>query len=181
MPHVNVNLIYVGWENFTSDDLALVNDACWGARQVYWQVGFDLFGFDAYSIPVSDAEGYAWIDQDSEAEWLTSQWTIPGDAIDVFLVKGYTGDVAGLSPVNGPCDKYLTWPQMTGAVVELVGEAMKATLAHELGHYLGLKHVEDDPSNLMYPSVDSGGPATTPLLTFGQGVQMAAHCMTRLP
>ena len=180
MPHVNVNLIYVGWENFDGDDITLVNDACWGARQVYWQVGFDLFGFDAYSISVADAQGYSYIDQDIEAEWLTSEWTIPGHSVDVFLVKGYAGQVAGLSPKNGPCDKYLTWPWMTGVVVELVGDATKTTLAHELGHYLGLDHV-DDQTNLMNPSVDRGGPATLPLLTFGQGVQMAAHCMTTLP
>jgi hypothetical protein len=180
MPHVNVNLIYVGWENFTSDDVTAVNDASWSARQIYWQVGFDLFGWWTYSIPVADAEGYSYIDQDAEAQWLTAKWSIPGDGVDIFLVKGYVGPTAGLSPQGGPCDKDLPWPYMTGAVVEMTGTAMRATLPHELGHYLGLDH-DLDPNNLMYFAVDEGGPTSTPVLTFGQGVQMAAHCFTHLP
>jgi hypothetical protein len=119
MPHVNVNLIYVGWENFTDDDKRLVNDVAVFARQVFRQVGFDLVGFLAYSISVADAQGYVYIDQEVEAEWLTSEWSLPGDGIDVFLVKGFVGPPAGLSPVNGPCNKNLTWPHMTGVVVEL--------------------------------------------------------------
>ena len=180
MPHVAVNLIYVGWENFTSDDVADVNAATWATRQVYWQVGFDMFGFDAYSIPVADAQGYSYIDDDTEANFLTGQWTIPGNAIDVFLVKGYAGPVAGLSPVNGPCDKYLTYPFMTGVVVEVLGAATNSIMPHEIGHYLGLDHVGDQ-SNLMYPSADSGGFTTVPLLNFGQAVQIAQHCFTTLP
>lgn len=181
MPHVNVNLIYVGWENFTDDDKRLVNDVAAFARQVFWQVGFDLVGFLAYSISVADAQGYAYIDQEVEAEWLTSEWSLPGDGVDVFLVRGFAGPPAGLSPVNGPCNKNLTWPVMTGVVVELVGDATKTALPHEVGHYLGLGHDKVDPKNLMYKSVDAGGPVTLPLLTFGQGVKMAEHCFTRFP
>ncbi|WP_433468324.1 matrixin family metalloprotease [Spirillospora sp. CA-128828] len=170
----------MGWENFTNDDLTVMNDATWSARRIYWQVGFDLFGFFTYSIPLAQAQGYAYVDQDSEAEWLTSQWSIPNDGIDVFLVKGYAGPTAGLSPVTGPCDKNLAWPSMTGAVVEMAGPATNVGLAHEIGHYLGLAH-DNDPNNLMYPSVDSGGPVADPRLTFGQGAQIAQHCFTRLP
>jgi hypothetical protein len=181
MPHVAVNLIYVGWENFTSDDVEAVSAATWATRQVYWQIGFDMFGFDAYSITAAEAMGYSYIDDDTEANFLTGGWTIPGNAVDVFLVKGYAGPVAGLSPVNGPCDKYLTYPWMTGAVVEVLGAATNSIMPHEIGHYLGLDHEENDPSNLMYPSADRGGFTTVPLLNFGQSIKIAQHCFTTLP
>jgi hypothetical protein len=181
MPHVPVNLIYVGWEDFTADDKAVVEAACWATRQVYWQVGFDIFGFDAYSISVADAAGYAYIDSDAEAKWLTSDYTIPGRSIDIFLVKGYATATAGLSPVNGPCNKYATYPWMTGSVVELVGADTNVAMPHEIGHYLGLEHNYSDPANLMYDTVSSGGPGGIPVLTYAQGVQIAQHCFTSLP
>jgi hypothetical protein len=180
MPHVPVNLVYVGWENFSSADVAAVNAAAWATRQVYWQVGFDMFGFDAYSITVAEAQGYAYIDDDTEARFLTGQWTIPGNGVDVFLVKGYTGPTAGLSPVGGPCDKYLTYPSMTGAVVEVLGTTTNSIMPHEIGHYLGLDHV-NDPANLMYPSVDLGGFTAVPQLNFAQSITIAQHCFTTLP
>ncbi|MET9959388.1 hypothetical protein ABZ128_09935 [Streptomyces sp. NPDC006326] len=181
MPHVAVNLIYVGWENFTDTDKAVVNAACWATRQTYWQVGFDIFGFDAYSISVADAQGYAYIDSDAEATWLTSDYTIPGRSVDVFLVKGYATSTAGLSPVPGPCNKYLTYPSMTGSVVELIGAGTNVAMPHEIGHYLGLHDDYSDPTNLMYYTVSSGGPSGLPVLTFAQGAQMAQHCFTSLP
>ena len=60
-------------------------------------------------------------------------------------------------------------------VVELVGEATKIAFPHEICHYLGLDHV-GDPTNLMYETTSNGGH-----LTFGQGVEMAAHCFVRFP
>lgn len=182
MPHVPVNLIYVGWENFTTSDKAVVDAACWATRQTYWQVGFDIFGFDAYSISVADAAGYAYIDSDAEATWLTSDYTIPGKSIDIFLVKGYATATAGLSPAPvGPCNKYVTYPQMSGSVVELIGAGTGVAMAHEIGHYLGLGHYNSDPANLMYYMVTSGGPGGIPVLTFAQGAQIAQHCFTSLP
>jgi hypothetical protein len=133
-----------------------------------------------HSIPVADAQGYSYIATESDAEWLTATWSIPGDGVDVFLVKGFAGPAGGISPQPGPCDKDLPYPSFTGVVVEMTRPAMKTSLPHELGHYLGLGH-ELDPNNLMYYAVDEGGPVPTPVLTYGQGVQMAAHCFTHLP
>jgi hypothetical protein len=181
MPHVSINLIYVGWENFSQDDVATVDAACWATRQVYWQVGFDMFGFSAYSIPVAEAQGYSYIDDNSEADWLTSQWTIPGDGIDVFLVKGFAGQAAGLSPTPGPCDKYQTYPPMTGSVVEVVGAATSNALPHEIGHYLGLDDDYTDPNNVMYYAIDGSNPVAHPVMTPVQGIFIASHCFTRWP
>ncbi|MEU5324326.1 hypothetical protein ACFCYF_30670 [Streptomyces chartreusis] len=181
MPHVPVNLIYVGWENFSTSDKAVVDAACWATRQTYWQVGFDIFGFDAYSISVADAAGYAYIDSDVEAAWLTSDYTIPGKSIDIFLVKDYAGSKAGISPCPGTCNKYETYPTRTGCVVELIGAWTNVAMPHEIGHYLGLDDNYSDPANLMYYSTTSGSPSGIPVLTFAQGAQIAQHCFTSLP
>jgi len=171
MPGFSLNLIRVGGEQFTAADEQTITNALLRTRAIYATVGFFVYRVENYAIPNADAGGFSFIDQDSEAEFLTGYWTVPNNAIDVFLVKGYAGPVGGLSPTPGSCDKNLSWPNMTGVVVELVGEPTSIALPHEVGHYLGLSHEFGNPLNLMYTEAPNGG-----LLTFGQGVIVRAHC-----
>jgi hypothetical protein len=170
MPGFSINLIRVGAEQFTAIDEQTIQSALLRMRAIYATVGFYVGTYDYY-ISNAQAQGYSVIDQEVEAEWLTASWTVPNDAIDVFLVKGFVGPPAGLSPTPGPCDKNLPWLSMTGAVVELIGDATGIALPHEVGHYLGLQHELTDATNLMYTEAPNGG-----LLRFDQGVIMAGHC-----
>jgi hypothetical protein len=171
MPGFSLNLIRVGSEQFTAADEQTIATALLRTRAIYATVGFSVYREEHYFIPNTRAEGYSVIDQDIEAEWLTALWTVPNNAIDVFLVKGYVGVKAGLSPLSGPCDKNLNLPYITGSVVELVGDLTSIVLPHEVGHYLGLPDEPGDSMNLMYPSAPNGG-----LLRFGQGVIIRSHC-----
>jgi Metallo-peptidase family M12B Reprolysin-like len=168
MPGISINIIRVGSEQFTSADLTTINNAITVLRNAYATVGLTLRRVEHFIITNAQANGRDVIDNDGEAETLTDEWTVNNNAVDVFIVKLYVGSVAGLSPVNGPCDKNAKG--MDGTVVELVGGTTGQVLAHEVGHYLGLPHVSDS-TNLMFPSVPNGG-----TLTAAQGNTIKSHC-----
>jgi len=138
-------------------------------RNTYATVGLSLRRVEHWIIPLASARGREDIDNDGEASTLTDEWTVRNNNVDVFFVKLYVGATAGLSPAPGPCDKNAKG--MDGAVVELITGLTGAILAHEVGHYLGLGHVANDSTNLMFPSVPNGG-----LLTSAQGATMRSHC-----
>jgi hypothetical protein len=64
---------------------------------------------------------------------------------------------------------------MEGCVVTIEGITTKTpyVLAHELGHYLGLKHV-DDINRLMYESIPNGAK-----LTANEGSKIRRHCFVK--
>jgi Metallo-peptidase family M12B Reprolysin-like len=169
MPGISINIIRVGFENFSSADVTTINNAIETLRNTYATVGLTLRRVERYIISLADANGRDVIDSNGEAESLTDEWTVPNNAVDVFFVKLYVGSVAGLSPVSGPCDKNAKG--MDGAVCELIGGTTGQVLAHEVGHYLGLSHVTGDSTNLMFPSAPNGG-----LLTAAQGNTIKSHC-----
>jgi len=169
MPGISINIIRVGFENFTSGDATTINNAITTITNTYATVGLSIPRVERYGIALADAKGRDVIDNNGEAEALTDEWTVSNNAVDVFFVRLYVGSVAGLSPVPGPCDKDAKG--MDGTVVELVGGTTGQVLAHEVGHYLGLPHVTGDSSNLMFPSVPNGG-----VLTAAQGNIMKSHC-----
>ena len=169
MPAISINVIRVGAELFTSADITTINNAINVLRNTYATVGITLRRVERFIIPLAQANGRQVIDNNGEAETLTDEWTVNNNNVDVFFVKTHVGSVAGLSPVGGPCNKNAKG--MDGAVVELIGSNTGLVLAHEVGHYLGLPHVNGNSTNLMFPSVPNGG-----LLTSAQGNIMKSHC-----
>jgi hypothetical protein len=169
MPGISINIIRVGSERFTSSDELEISQAINFTRNVYATVGLTLRRVEHFIIPLASARGRDIIDSNSEAEALTDEWTVRNNAVDVFFVKLYVGTVAGLSPVNGPCNKDAKG--MDGAVVEIITGLTGHILAHEVGHYLGLSHLTTDSTNLMFPSVPNGGRLNT-----SQGATMRSHC-----
>lgn len=103
--------------------------------------------------PVQDRYGDRW------APVLVA-WTDPD------TVTGLAGDVAGLggpqsiAKANGSTDVYVTggvWLD-TPALIEILGrpggrDEVRGVVIHELGHLVGLGHV-DDPTELMYESAN---------------------------
>jgi hypothetical protein len=169
--YIDVNLIAVSGDTWTSAEWTMLLTGLTGAAQIYRNVGIRLRSAGTFEIPAASAGGYPTIDDDSEAEDLTDDWTVPNSACDVFCVPSYVGSVAGLSPVDGPCDKDAKG--MNGSVVERTWP-LNVIIAHEVGHYLGLDHVTA-PNNFMNATV--GGGST--IITSGQGNTMKKHCFIR--
>lgn len=169
MPGISINIIRVGSDRFTSSDELEISQAISFIRNTYATIGLSLRRVEHYVISTAAARGRDVIDNNGEAEALTDEWTVRNNAVDVFFVKTYVGSVAGLSPVNGPCDKDAKG--MDGAVVEILTGLTGHILAHEVGHYLGLGHRSNDSNNLMFDSVPNGG-----RLDSSQGATMRSHC-----
>jgi hypothetical protein len=168
---IDVNVICVGNESFTSTDFANVNSAIQITRNIFGQVGLNLGNVAFYNISNSDAGPNAIIDSQAEAEDLTWDWTVPNSALDLFVVRVMNG-AAGWAPVGGSCDKNAKG--MTGSVVSLNGSTsfIGNTFAHEIGHYLGLDHIPDSGN-----FIGGGGDSDSFTGIFSwQGDIMKGHC-----
>ncbi|MEZ5219635.1 MAG: matrixin family metalloprotease [Ilumatobacteraceae bacterium] len=175
--HVHVNCIRVGSDQFTFADLVEIDQAMATTRQLYAGAGvaMGVGRIEHFIISTADAGGRDVINSDGEAETLTDEWTVPNDALDVFFVRMYVGATAGLSRIDGPCDKDAKG--MDGSVVEMNagGGGSAFATAHEMGHYLGLSHVNNG-NRLMNPTIPNGGQITS-----GEANNMRDHCRMKNP
>jgi len=174
LKHVDINMICVGWESFTSTDTNKMLQAISITRSIYGQVDFGIGAVNWYSISNADAGAKATIDSQSEAEDLTDDWTVPNEALDVFIVRVMNG-ADGWSAVGGSCDK--NGKGMTGSVVSLNGTVANVgnTLAHEMGHYLGLSHIPDAGN---FIGGNGSSDSWTGIYSW-QGDKMKTHCFVR--
>jgi len=174
-PRIDLNLIRVGSDQFTSDDIRELDIAVDGTRDTFDQVGLAIGRVWHWNITTAEADGYENIGDDCEAVDLADDWSVDNTALDVFIVRTYAGKTIGLSAVEGPCDKDDS-KDMEGSVVAIEGSSTTTpfVLGHEIGHYLGLEHQIANNANLMFPSVPNGGN-----LTANQGVNMRAHCLVK--
>jgi hypothetical protein len=169
MSSVNINVILVGSELFSTSDQTEVNDAIQRTRNIFATVGLGINEVKFFAIPLALARGRQFIDSDSEAEALTDEWTVDNHALDLFFVFTYAGTAVGSSPVGGSCDK--SSKGMDGSVVAIEGSNTGIVAAHELAHYLGLSH-DSSPGNLMLPSTAGN----LGMLRPDQGDKMKKHC-----
>lgn len=81
----------------------------------------------------------------------------------------YAQNLAGVTTVNTTGTQIdgavvminSTTPMCSGDCVSGFGDtSQRKTIAHELGHFLGLPHVQD-AANIMYPQVQAGGSLDT--------------------
>jgi reprolysin-like metallo-peptidase family M12B len=149
--YINLNIIRVGVDalHFTAADDEEISFAIQTTRNIYAAVNLGVGRIGHFEIPLADSKGRDIISDDAEAKSLTDEFTVPNTWVNVFIVlnawAGTCGgcSTVGISAIDGPCDKYTTSAR-TGVIVTLGStspDLTGQTLAHELGHYLGLSHV----------------------------------------
>ena len=184
--HFNVNCIRVGSENFSNSDVDEIDEAMHLTRVVLGRAGLGIGRIEHYVIPVADADGLETITSVADAEQLTLNWTVPNDGQDLFFVLNWVADdgkqVLGRSNIDGPCDKNDQSTGQSGSITAMVGTRQNTgrTTAHELGHYLGLVHRNEDGTNLMCQTGtvgDLGGSVNlATLVDSGQRADISDHC-----
>jgi len=178
--HFDINLIAIGLDNFTSTDFADLDYTVFKIRNIYNQRQVGIGKVEWYGVDTADADGLDAPTSEDDLEEITHHWTVPNDAIDVFVpinmnVPSNGGSILGLSPVGGSCNKNAS--SMNGAVSgQWGGDQVARTLSHEVGHYLGLPHRNSDPDNLMCQSGQANSIRNSTELTSGQGDDVKDHC-----
>lgn len=183
---LNLSVILVAHEDdfsgqFTQADCQRIQAAIDRMRELYGQVNLGVRKLYWQRIPVADANGYITVDA-SEATDLTNDWSGDNDGIDVFWVSNVS-DAGGWSNSDGPCDKDAD-KERTGAVLEIKGsdDFTGILLAHEVGHYLHLKHANSITNLMGVDSNDDGiGElnSTSTKITSSQGKTMKGSCFVK--
>ena len=119
------------------------------ARDIYGAVGIGIGKVDRWwMVPLADNTGFDVIDDDCEASDLIDEYSAPGGGIDVFFVLAWAGNTGGTTPSKSD------GVGLESREDDFLGTAR--TFSHELGHYFGLGHENDDPTNLMCQSNQAG-------------------------
>ena len=180
--HFHVNVIRVGSDNFTANDIDEIDEAIHLTRTAYRKGGMGLGRIEHYVISVAQANGLDQLTSNADAEQLTADWTVPNDGQDLFFVLSWTGNTLGRSNIEGPCDKNDDSDGQTGIITAMTSSRQETghTTAHELGHYLGLTHRNQDASNLMAQTSavnNLGGTINTAtIIDSGQQLEISDHC-----
>lgn len=167
-PYINLCIIRVNIEFFYYQLHRLVAMSIFYARKVYAKVGIGIGRISYHYIPEAAEESPELIAEECDLADMADHWSAAGDGIDIFYVLDIYGPNIGLSPTPGSCDKD-DWD--SGVCIDMqpmLYRVIGYSLAHELGHHLGLYHVDedpnvdDDPNNLMWPSTPFDPPDPGP-------------------
>jgi hypothetical protein len=192
---VNLNIFKIGSDQFvvdsnpatslpSNDHWHLIDYCIYRIRNIYRTRGVGVGRILHWSVLTANAQGHDNCTSKGEMEDITDTWTANNDGIDTFVpiilnVPSGNGILLGRSAVNGPCEDKDD-KGMNGSVFGLwTPEQASRTFAHEVGHYLKLKHKNSVNNNLMQQSgsVPSGNMRTSVNLTSSQGNSMKSHCL----
>lgn len=161
-----VNIIKVG--DFGASEHADLYAAVDQMRQVYERRDITLRSVGRYIINNSLAGGYTVLDSENEYRDMLEDWSVPNDSIDVYIAQqfnwggfnGYAGDIPGPASKGGRKDGVAVdktgFTDGTGTK-RLDSTTLSMLIGHEVGHYLGLVHLEDT-NNLMRSNTGNRGP-----------------------
>jgi hypothetical protein len=186
-------MITVGFDGLSLSDqqtaFEKVDYTVYRIRNIFARASLGVGRVEHYGINAADSRGRDDLGSESEADDLASEWSVPNDGIDIFLVRSISDpDFVGLSPVPGECDKDDKDDGLVAGDIELRSEdRFSRTVAHEIGHFLHLRHNHgDDPpattsgkNNLMAQSRWAISPRTSVELTDSQGDIVRTRCQVR--
>ena len=189
--HIHINVIRVGFDAIAADDLDEAHEkldyAVYRIRNIYRQVNLGVGRVEHFELPSSAADGKDDLGSEDEADELSDDWSVANDGIDVFVVRNISdSDFVGISPRPGSCDKPSKRDGLIGGEINRGFEGVARTFAHEIGHFLSLKHNHGDDCpqsdagqrNLMAQTrcTPSGDVRNSVRLTSSQGNSMRDHC-----
>lgn len=204
--YYNLNVITVGWDNFTSNPTIgemydRADYAIYRSHEIYAQRSIGVGRVRYWYITAEEADGLDTLDNDAELDQLAAQWSVNNDGLDVFIVFNMNmGGLLGRSDICGPCDGVETDSDddacdshnRDASVVNPRGQefsdgraglGMARTFSHENGHYLGLRHPSNQnnfPFRLMTqtgPALNNGGSSRDSVnLTSSEGNICRIHC-----
>lgn len=187
--HLNINVICVGWDAFTTVNREEVEYAIYRAHGILGAGQIALWRISRYHIDGSASGGRDDIGSEDEAEDLTQEWTVGNDGLDVFIVANIsdTGFV-GISPIGGPCDKNAKGMNgVLGGEVNRGSLAVARTFSHEICHYLGLSHNHDaacptalaDRDRLMAQTRCANSTRDSTVLNDSERITIRTHCAVK--
>lgn len=148
--HFHLNVIRVGFDTLSptdqEDGVEKLDYAVFRARTIYRSRGLGIARVQHFLINATDANGRDDIGSESEADALSDEFSAPGDGIDAFVVRNISADFVGISPIKGSCDKGDDDDGLVAGEIGRGSEFFARSFAHEVGHYLGLKHNHNDSS-----------------------------------
>jgi len=183
--HFHLNVIRVGSDNFTNSDIDEIDEAIHLTRTVYEKVNLGIGRIEHYIITEAEADGLDVLTSNADADQLTADWTVPNDGQDLFIVLNWTGNTLGRSNIEGPCDKNDDSDGQTGSITAMTSSRQETghTTAHELGHYLGLTHRNQDATNVMAQTSAvgnlNGTIDTATIIDSGQASEISDHCSVK--
>jgi Metallo-peptidase family M12B Reprolysin-like len=181
MAHFDVNVIVVGKDSMSAAKIQQVADSIQIMVSIYAAQGPQVGTVKRFKITTAAAGALVTITSLSDAQALADQWGVKDAALDLFVVPTIvaSANADGWSPVGGKCDKNRT-KGLRSPVVSLNGSTANSgnTFAHEVGHFLGLPHCEDDaalcsdPVNFIKRQSNSNTS-----MTAAQSARMMTHCL----
>ena len=198
-PHIHVNVIAMGFDAFGAGEAAAIEELDYCVlrlRDIYRPRNIGVRRVLHFEVDAADADGFDVIAGGDEATDLWRSFSVDNNGIDAFVVRSISG-LLGRSPRPGRCSKGNKRDGLVAGGVQASHDSISRTFAHEIGHYLGLRHNHDDGTgtqncptttttrrNLMAQTrCTDNPPAVTVrnaiLITGAQGSTMRDHCMVR--
>ncbi len=192
MNAVGLNLIFIGnWSGTEQDEAHRAAEDI--ASSIYEQWNLHIDRVHRWYLWGDDVNTYRDIDVDSsEADGLAKGWAVDeNDSVDVFLSETFSGssNPFGFSYVDGTDD---TTKNSADSAFHVRKDPdalnLAQTFAHELGHYLGLEHADDDDgltdTDPASPDISdnfifSASARDSAIVTFQQWRKMSDHGFVR--